>query len=94
MKDTITAKTGYLILISKQLIEQTDNENIRIVADGEKLLFSATKTDYETYMYNRDCNECFVKYEVFTTIRGKQLIYWSDLETDEDFITEITEPTF
>ena len=34
-------------------------------------------------------NECAVKFEVFTTRKGNQFIYWGDTETGEDFITKV-----
>lgn len=94
MKDTIKAKNGYTV---KQCIKkgQANTQSIPIygkVFDGDKLLFIAQYRSLDDY--NDECknksNECAVKYEIFTTVKGNQFIYWGDEETGEDFLTKVT----
>lgn len=95
MKDTIKAKFGYKVRRftgsfgeTKQISDYGDK---CLVFDGNKVLFAAQIVPMEKY--KDECengnNECAVKNEVFTTIKNNQFIYWSDIETGEDFLTKI-----
>lgn len=95
MKDTIKAKDGYKIKIFRngfnELRPITDRGDNALVFDGDKVLYAAkvrTMDDYIDECKNGN-NECAIKYEIFTTVKGNQYIYWSDTETGEDFITKI-----
>ena len=89
MKDTIKAKEGYWIG-KNQMLSYNYGENARAVLDGQKVVMICTMTSLEEYQENREQNECFMQCEVFTTRDGNQFIYWTDIETGEDFITKIS----
>lgn len=84
MRDTIKADYGYSVRYC------ADGKHCKLY-DGDRLVMSAelrTKEDYDDEVLN-DGNEMAVKFEVFTTAKGNQFIYWGDLETDEDFLTKL-----
>jgi hypothetical protein len=86
MKNTIQAKVGYRIKRIK------NKENYRVILDGDEVLFIAEVKSMEDYI--DECksgnNECAEEYEVFTTIKGNQFIYWGDYEINADYITKIS----
>lgn len=86
MKDTIKSKNGFSVVHKPKT-----PENIRYIKDGSTYLFRAVLRTMEDYIdeYINGNNECAVKCEVFTTIKGNQFIYWTDTETGEDFITKV-----
>ena len=85
MRSTIKAKTGYIVKRLKS------NPNTIRLYDGDELLFQGTLRTYEDYV--DECvngnDESAVKYEVFTTIKGSQFVYWRCEEYDEDYLTKI-----
>lgn len=85
MRNTIKAKVGYVV---KHL--KSDYDTIRLY-DGDRLLFQGTLRTYEDYV--DECvngnDETAVKYEVFTTVKGNQFVYWRCEEYDEDYLTQI-----
>lgn len=84
MRDTIKAtQGGYTVSESKS------TPNRRYVKDGNTLLIVAELRTLKDYLDEREQNEMFIKFAVFTTIKGNQYIYWGDLETGEDFITKV-----
>ena len=50
----------------------------------------AQKRSYEDYKDEERQNEMFRRYEVFTTVKGNQFIYWRDEEIDADYITKVS----
>ena len=88
MKDTIRAKTGYRLVTASQLKERY-GEGIRILKDGDEPIMVCYIRSYADYVDEKRQNECFCEYEVFTTQKGNQYIYWRDEEIDRDFITKI-----
>lgn len=89
MKDTIKADNGYKVkyLQNKKTKERTGFAN---VYDGEKYLFTAEIRSFADYKDEvlQGNNEMAVLYEVFTTTKGNQFLYWRDIETDEDFLAK------
>lgn len=85
MKDTIKAKNGYIV---KQ--RKSDTTQIRVY-DGEDFLFEGERRSYEDYVEEvvNAGNEAARKYEVFTTTKGNQFVYWRDEEADWDLVTKI-----
>ena len=85
MKNTIKAKNGFIVRHSEI------SDGFCKVLDGNEFLFFAELRSMEDYV--DECkngnNECAVKFEVFTTAKGNQFIYWGDIETGEDFITKV-----
>lgn len=85
MRDTIKAKTGYVV---KHL--KSDPNTIRLY-DGDNFVFQGELRTYEDYV--NECvngnDETAVKYEVFTTVKGNQFVYWRCEEYDEDYLTKI-----
>lgn len=85
MRNTIKAKTGYVV---KRLKNNPDA--IRLY-DGDNFLFQGTLRTYEDYV--DECvngnDETAVKYEVFTTVKGNQFVYWQSREFEEDYLTKI-----
>lgn len=85
MRNTIKAKVGYVV---KRL--KSDPNTIRLY-DGDNFLFQGTLRTYEDYV--DECvnggDETAVKYEVFTTVKGNQFVYWQSREYDEDYLTQI-----
>ena len=87
MKVTIKAKNGYKVIHGKN-----DKNNI-FVFDGEEILFNGrlrTREDFENAVKNGN-NEMALEMEVFITTKGNKFVYWLDLETGEDFITNVDE---
>lgn len=87
MKVTIKAKDGFKVVHGKN-----DKNNI-FVCDGEEILFNGrlrTWEDFEDEVKNGN-NEMAVEMEVFITTKGNKFVYWSDLETGEDFVTKVDE---
>ena len=89
MKNTIKAKDGYVVRHTRYPLNPRGDKVY--VLDGEHLLFKAKERSMDDYIdeYKDGNNECAVKYEVFTTVKGNQFIYWGDTETGEDFITKV-----
>ena len=97
MMNTITAKTGYRVIIPRKgfplydmatyLFDEVDADMVRVVADGEDVIMFALLVSYADYLEEKEGNECFHLCEVFTTRKGNQYIYWRDEEIDEDRIT-------
>ena len=89
MKDTIKAKIGYKV--RHFICSLNDNGDDVLVMDGVHTVFTAKERTMDDYI--DECkngnNECAVTYEVFTTVKGNQFIYWGDTETFEDFITKV-----
>ena len=86
MKVTIKAKDGY-----KVIHEKNDKNNI-FVLDGDEILFNGrlrTWEDFEDEVKNGN-NEMAFEMEVFITTKWNKFVHWVDLETDEDFITTVT----
>ena len=85
MRNTITANVGYVVRHLKN-----NPDTIRLY-DGDELLFQGTLRTYEDYV--DECvngnDESAVQYEVFTTVKGNQFIYWRSEEYDEDYLTKI-----
>ena len=94
MKDTIKAKVGYKVTSFRngfnELRPITDRGDNCLVFDGDKVLYVAQLRSMDDYKdeYINGNNECAVKYEVFTTVKGTQFIYWGCTETGEDFLTK------
>ena len=84
MKDTIKAEFGYTV-------GHKAGCNRAVVRDGREVLFVAEIRSMEDYVdeVKNGNNECAVMFEVFTTVKGNQFIYWADLEADEDYITRV-----
>ena len=99
MKNTIKAKNGYRVIKPKQEtelyslatwnFEETDADNVRVVVDGNDVIMFALLVPYADFLDEKRGNECFNLYEVFTTKKGNQYVYWRDEEIDEDRITKI-----
>lgn len=87
MRNTIKAKDGYRVVKVKNII--TGEEAYRI-DDGCNPLFVAQMRSYEDYKDEERQNEMFRRYEVFTTVKGNQFIYWRDEETNADYITKVS----
>lgn len=88
MKDTIKAQLGgYKVVPVVNAI--TGEKGVRI-DDGHQPLFAAKLTDMDEYLSNQTGNDCFNFCEVFSTVDGKQYIYWRDEEANEDFITPVS----
>lgn len=89
MKDTIKSKEGYKV--RHYTCSVNENGDNVVVFEGIHALFSGKERTMEDYI--DECkngnNECAVKFEVFTTVKGNQFIYWGDLETGEDFVTKV-----
>ena len=85
MRDTITANVGYVVRHLKN-----NPDTIRLY-DGDELLFQGTLRTYEDYVDECVCgnDETAVQYEVFTTVKGNQFVYWRSEEFDEDYLTKI-----
>lgn len=85
MRNTIKAKVGYEV---RHLKSKPDT--VRIY-DGDEFLFQGTLRTYEDYV--DECveggDETAVRYEVFTTVKGNQFVYWRCEEYDEDYLTKI-----
>lgn len=86
MRNTIKAKEGY---ICRKIRNKITSEERYVVYDGSKFVMEACSADYDTYLYNYSYNEEFCLFEVFTTVKGNQFIYWYDKETLEDFLTKV-----
>lgn len=86
MKNTIKAKDGYKVECYKG---KKTGKMFGRVFDGEHQLFIGECRTLDDYNDEKEQNECFIKYEVFTTIDGKQFIYWGDDETQADYITKV-----
>ena len=86
MRDTIKAKDGYHVVKVRNIA--TGEEGYRI-DDGCNPLFVAQKRSYKDYKDEERQNEMFRRYEVFTTVKGNQFIYWRDEEIDADYITKV-----
>lgn len=89
MKDTIKANVGYTV---KHFTLPLNPRGDKVcVMDGIHCILKAQERSMEDYIdeYKNGNNECAVKFEVFTTIKGNQFIYWGDLETGEDFVTKV-----
>lgn len=85
MHNTIKAKVGYEV---RHLKSKPDA--IRVY-DGDEFLFQGTLRTYEDYVdecVNRN-DETAVQYEIFTTVKGNQFVYWRCEEYDEDYLTKI-----
>ena len=92
MKDTIKSKEGYRVINVR--FSAIFPAWISIVFDGTRPLFTAEKRSYNEYQDEKRNNESFSQYEVFTTVKGNQFIYWRDEEIDADYITKVpTEDT-
>lgn len=89
-RNTIKAVSpeGYNVVKVRNII--TDEIGYRI-DDGVQPLFVATLRSYEDYKDEKENNECFMDYEVFTDRNGVQYIYWRDNEIDADYITKVKE---
>lgn len=89
MEDTIKANVGYKVKCFTCSLN--DNGDNVLVMDGIHALFTAKLRVMEDYI--DECengnNECAEKYEVFTTEKGNQYIWWVDNETGDDFITKV-----
>ena len=85
MRNTIKAKVGYIVKRRK-----SDPTQVRVY-DGEDFLFEGEMRSYEDYVEEvvNEGNEMAVKYEVFTTTKGNQFVYWRDEEADWDLITKV-----
>ena len=85
MRDTIIANVGYVVRHLKN-----NPDTIRLY-DGDELLFQGTLRTYEDYVDEcvRGNDETAVQYEVFTTVKGNQFVYWRSEEFDEDYLTKI-----
>ena len=85
MRNTIKAKVGYEV---RRLKSKPD---VIRVYDGDNFLFQGTLRTYEDYV--DECvngnDETAVQYEVFTTVKGNQFVYWRCEEYDEDYLTKI-----
>ena len=83
IKDTIKARYGgYHVRKSKF------DESKRLIMDGTVPLVVATMRSMEDYIdeVENESNECAIFYEAF---KGKQFIYWGDLEAEEEYLTKI-----
>lgn len=90
MKDTIKAENGYRVVYLRNK-ETKEKTGFAKVYDGNNCLMIAEIRSYEDYedeVINQN-NEMATLYEVFTTTKENQFLYWRDIETDEDFITKI-----
>lgn len=87
MKNTIKAKNGYSVTT---YIGKKSSKTFAKVYVGEKLLYTAIVRSMTDYKDEKENNECFIKYEVFTA-NGKQFIYWGDWESNADYITTVDE---
>lgn len=85
MKDTIKSKAGYRIRAGKNI----HGEIIKIIYEGDNILFWAYPMNMSEYKYHKENNEAFNFCEVFTTRGGNQFIYWRDEEIDRDYITNV-----
>ena len=85
MKNTISAKQGYIVKVRK-----SDPTQVAII-DGDDFLFTAERRTYEDYREEviNEGNEMAHVCEVFTTIHGGQFVYWRDEEADWDLITKL-----
>lgn len=85
MRNTIKAKVGYEV---RHLKSKPDT--IRVY-DGDDFLFQGTLRAYEDYVDEcvKGGDETAVQYEVFTTVKGNQFVYWRCEEYDEDYLTKI-----
>ena len=80
MRNTIKSQVGYYL--------ETYHGRCTIY-EGKRPIFQALLRTYNDYLCEKQGNECFVQYEVFTTNDGQQYIYWVDWEIDADYITKV-----
>ena len=91
MRNTIKAKHGYSVkYFERKNAIATHWTRFGKVYDGDELIMTAAVRSYEDYLDEKEQNECFVQYEVFTTEKGNQFIYWGDTEFGFDYITKVT----
>lgn len=88
MKDTIKAKDAFRVI---NLQDWVSRMKICLILDGHKPLFMGQKRSYADYQYEKHNNECFHEYEIFTSAKGNQFIYWRDGEIGADYITRVPE---
>lgn len=85
MRNTIKAEVGYEVRHLKS------KPNAILLYDGEQFIMKGTLRKYEDYI--DECvngnDETAVQYEVFTTVKGNQFVYWRCEEYDEDYLTKI-----
>lgn len=92
MKNTIESEKGYRAF---RLVEvDTDGINLKYsgfmkLFSGGALIMVAEERTIEEFAKEKQCNECFAFFEIFTTMRGNQFIYWGDTECGKDYLTRI-----
>lgn len=86
LRDTIKAKDGYRV---RRVIHVITGEEAWRVDDGDHPVMLVQKRSWEEYLDERENNEEFYIFEIFTTVKGNQYIYWTDSMGDPegDFIT-------
>ena len=87
LKDTIKSRNGGYSV--ETYVGKKTGKTFCKVYDGENHLFTAQARTWEHYNDERKGNDCFVKYEIFSTKDGKQFIYWGDTEIYADYVTEV-----
>ena len=105
MKNTIKANIGYVVKAVKaekvndiiaicDFIPLMDEPVFKIVKDGEETVMIAEMVPFNEFCYQRENNECFRVLDVFTTVKGNQFVYWTDIENcgafgSADYITKV-----
>lgn len=86
MKDTIKAMNGYHV---RRVTHAITGEEAWRVDDGGYPLMVVQKKSWEEYLDGKEGNEGFCLFEIFTTVKGNQYVYWTDDvdELERDFIT-------
>lgn len=86
MKDTIKAKTGYIVR------QYSKTGNVYLF-DGDNPIMKVELASENDYKDNKEWNECFKFCEKFTTKKGNEYLYWQDTETGIDYLTKINKVT-
>ena len=87
MRNTIKSSNGGYSV--ETYIGKKTGKTFGKVYDGDTHLFTGEVRTMADYKEEKEGNECFTKYEVFTTTDGKQFIYWGDWEINADYITPV-----
>lgn len=85
MKNTIEAGEVYRV---KKGTNTKTNEKVYCVYDGEFPVMVCKRRKFAEFLDELAQNECAKIYEVFTTEKGNQFIYWRDDEADVDYLTQ------
>jgi hypothetical protein len=88
MKDTITAKQGYRV---RKVINAENGAEGYKVLDGDNLLLIGYKRSVADFKEEQEERDEFTQWEVFTTTKGNQFIYWYDEILDEDYVAPVKE---